>query len=69
MSEIMTELKEKIEEEKQKVVVREEYKESSSDTDSDSEPSDDNLGANELMKLLPCKVTKKKIRGYKRKRN
>lgn len=65
----MSELQQKIADEKKRTIIREEDDESSSGTDSDSEPSDDNLDANELIKILPEKVTKKKIGGFKRKRN
>ena len=39
--------------EKQREVIKEVDDEDSSDGDSDSEPSDDNLDANELMKIMP----------------
>lgn len=49
----MSELQQKIADEKKRTIIREEDDESSSGTDSDSEPSDDNLDANELIKILP----------------
>ncbi len=49
----MAELKEKIAKEKKRDVIKEVDDEDSSGSDSDSEPSDDNLEANELIKLMP----------------
>lgn len=49
----MSELQQKIADEKKKTIIKEEDRESESGTDSDSEPSDDNLDASELLKILP----------------
>ncbi len=49
----MSELQNKIAKENNKESIREEDEEDSSGSDSDSEPSDDNLEANELLKLMP----------------
>lgn len=49
----MNELQDKIAKENKKEIIREEEDEDSSGSDSDSEPSDDNLEANELLKIMP----------------
>ncbi len=49
----MEELKDKINENQKRQVIQEEIQESSSGSDSDSEPSGDNLDPKELMKILP----------------
>jgi len=53
MTDILTELKIKIANEKKRESIKEEDQESDSGTDSDSEPSDDNLDAKELQKIMP----------------
>ena len=66
---MINDIRNRLAKEKQREVIKEEDEEDSSDEDSDSEPSDDNLDANELMKIMPQKVSKKKIGGGRRRRN
>lgn len=62
MSDILNELKEKIIEEKHRTINDQgNDDDSSGSSGSDSEQSEDNLEAEELMKILPQRVTKKKI--------
>lgn len=68
LAELMNEFNQKIAEEKQGTI-REEAGESSGESGSDSDQSDDNLDADMLIKIMPQKVTKRKIGNLKRKRN
>jgi hypothetical protein len=67
MSDIMTELKEKIKEERRSTI--QEVDCESSSGGSDSEESEDNLDHEELIKIMPQRIVKKKMSHFKRKKN